>query len=384
MQITQNSCRKGEVSLRQIKDVSVIGNKILLLLSGIAETERCNFPISDGYASVKYSHTLIQQMLLYIAMSNSNGFVPIVLVEVLASEMGCSVRAVQQNNKVLADAGVLEWERLCSGCIQVRFHNYSSGVLDVHSEDEVMVVGEGERIFLELPVTFDPIKVCTTMSVERVSELVSLKDVNVLRVALRLLVFEKEANLRKQTQVYVSDNDIKQVLPRYLHFPKAINEVVEKLKMIFDIHVYNTREAVLEFVDNEVYDKTLSIIAGSRLVLCINVQKETPLQVSLKGIRDENKKTMVLDESFWEAVQYLENHTDFLCIQKKSGQTERYLHYAYLERQLYNNGWFVDIESLDSQDWFRACRFVFPEDNIIVMRHLRHEARKRKKWKVAR
>ena len=357
---------------------------MLLLLSGIAETDRCNSPISEGYASVKYSHTLIQQMLLYIALSNSSGIVPIILEEVLASEMECSVRTVKHNNKVLADAGVLEWERLYSGCIQVRFHNFLHSVLDVPSENEATEMGEGQLLFDGLPLKFDPIKVCATISAGRVIELVSLKDVNALRVALRLLVFGKEAILRKQTQVYVSDNDIKQVLPSYLHFPKAINEVVEELKMIFDFHVYNTQEAVLEFVDNEVYDKTLSIIVGSRLVLCLNVQEETSLQVSLKGIRDESKKTLVIDEYFWEAVQYLQFHTDFLCIQKKSGQTERYLHYAYLERVLYDNSWFVDIESLDSQDWFRACRYVFPEDNVIVMRHLWNEARKRKKWKVAR
>ena len=245
-----------------LKAFSAIGNKMLILLSGLNKTEKNAYGISDAYASVKYSHTLIQQMLLYVALSDSNGIVPIVLEEELSEEMECSIRTIQHNNKVLTDAGILSWERLCSGCIQVTFQGYLPNVLDLTPESDTSETDEGYLLSgdeIGLAEKYKSKKGYTIMSAERVRELVRLKDVNALRIALRFYrAFEKDVVSRKQEHAYLSYNEFKQFLPKYLHFPKAINELALKVKALFDLNIYNTKEKVTELIKLENPNPTLA------------------------------------------------------------------------------------------------------------------------------
>lgn len=246
----------------QLKAFSSIGNKMLVLLSGLSKKEKKEYCISTAYASVKYSHTLIQQVLLYIALANSKGIIPLVPEDELAAEMDCSLRTIQHNNKILSDAGILDWERRCTGCIRVTFHGYLQNVLDLTPElsgtetkgDDLL---SGDEI--ELSGKFKSEKGYTIMSAERIRELVNLKDVNALRVALRFYrAFEKEVVVGKQKHAYVTYEEFKQFLPKYLHFPKAINELAQKVKALFDLNTYKKGNDVLGFVKDTAPAEALS------------------------------------------------------------------------------------------------------------------------------
>lgn len=360
---------------------------MLLLLSGLKEAEKKSYGVLGTYADVRDSHTRLQQILLYLALADSNGVVHTVLEEMLAEEIGCSIRTIQHNNKVLVDAGVLECRRICVGCIQLRFHKYLLNVLGLVPECDATEKEEGGRFpidQIDLFERFRSVHRCTMISAERVIELVSLKDVNALRIAFHTLVIEKEAVLGNQRHVYLSKKDFREVLPKYLHSPRAIIQVVKELKGIFDMSIYNLQDKVFENLDNEAIDSLLEKKAVSGFLIRLNVREEIPLRVNLESIRDTSRKTLVIDEDFWESVEYLEFHINFLSVREKSGQSDRYLHYSYLDKTVYNGEFYTTIDMQDSQKWFRACRYVFPEDNVIVMRRLWDEARKRKKWKVAR
>jgi len=370
----------------RIKDVSVIGKKFLLLLSGARKAEGNSYDISDEYASVKYSHTRIQQILLYLTLADSNGIVGFVLEEMLAEEMSCSVGTIKQNNKVLAEAGILECERLFPGCIQVRFHDYLCSVLGLVPERDTTEIEEGDCFPIEQIDNFEKfqsIHKCTRIGVERVRELVSLRDVNALRIALRFLVLEKEAILRNQPYVYLTAKEISQTLPKYLHFSSAVIQAVKELNGIFDMSIYNTQDKVFENMDNEAIVSLLEKKPMTWFLIRLNVQEEVPLRVTLESLRDTSRKTLVIDEDFWESVEYLEFHMNFLSVQEKSGQSNQYLLYSYLDKTLYNDEFYTTFEMQDSQKWFRNCRYVFPKDNIIVMRCLWDESKKRNKWKEA-
>lgn len=246
----------------QLKAFSSIGNKMLILLSGLAENEKSFYGISDAFASVKYSHTLIQQMLLYMALADSNGIVHIVLEDELAKEMDCSVRTIQHNNKRLTEAGVIGHRRICVGCIQITLQDYLHNVLDLMLEHDTTETEETSDISSDeigKAGRFKSKRGYTIMSAERVRELVNLKDVNALRIALRFYrVLEKEVQVSKQEHAYVSYDEFKRFLPKYLHFPKAINELSRKVKGLFDLETYKTRGEVQSIVKDKIATAALA------------------------------------------------------------------------------------------------------------------------------
>lgn len=360
---------------------------MLLLLSGLKEAEKNSYGTLGTYPNVKNSHARMQQILLYLALADSNGVVPIVLEEMLAEEIGCSIRTIQHNNRVLEDAGVLEYRRLFPGCIQLKFHNYLLNVLGLVPESNATKMEEGGGFpgdKIDLFERFQSIHRCIRIDAERVLELVSLKDVNALRIAFQTLAIEKEAVLNNQGHVYLSKKNFREVLPKYLHSPRAMIQVVKELNGIFDMSILSIQDKVFENMDNEAIVSLLEKKPMTGFLIRLNVQEEVPLRVTLESIRDTSLKTLVIDEDFWESVEYLEFHMNFLSVWEKSGQSDQYLHYSYLDKKVYNGEFYTTIDMQDSQKRFRACRYVFPEDNIIVMRHLWDEARKRKKWKAAR
>lgn len=293
----------------RLKAFSSIGNKMLILLSGLSKNEKKEYAISDSYASVKYSHTLIQQTLLYMALADSNGVVPFVHESELALEMDCSVRTVQLNNKALMDAGVLECERLYTGCAQIRFRGYLENVLDLTpesdiAEDDDSDIVSGDKV--GLPTKFESNKGYTVLSAERVRELVHLKDVNALRIALRFYrAFEKDVASRNQSHAYLSYKEFKQFLPKYLHFPKAINELLGKIRNLFQLDIYDTVDKIDKH--SKAVIPTISLakkLKGRFLARLTLTEEKTPRY-------EKSKQVIGLRAAFNELRNYTFNESDY-------------------------------------------------------------------------
>lgn len=264
----------------RLKAFSSIGNKMLILLSGLSKNEKKEYDISDSFAKVRYSHSLIQQTLLYMALADSNGIIHMVLEKELASEMDCSVRTIKHNNKILMDAGVITWGRLFPGCIEVKFQGYLQNVLDLKLKNDSSTADVAEDIQIVsgdevgLSGKFETKKGYAVLSADRVRELVKLKDVNALRIALRFYrAFEKDVVVRNQPHTFSTYTEFKQFLPKYLHFPKAINDLLGKVKGLFDMSIYHTAEELSGLVEGKAPNDPISQMVKTGFLTRYTVSK---------------------------------------------------------------------------------------------------------------
>ncbi|OUL08979.1 hypothetical protein B0533_06100 [Sedimentibacter sp. SX930] len=109
----------------------------------------------------------------------------------------------------------------------------------------------------------------------------------------------------------------------------------------------------------------------------------TALECTLTSLRGRNMKKMMIDEVFWENVEYLQFQSEFLYVRLKRGRPVFYLHHWVLEGMMDEEELNFDWEQMETLDWFRACRYVFPKENKAFLHYLGDESQKRNKWKEA-
>ena len=109
----------------------------------------------------------------------------------------------------------------------------------------------------------------------------------------------------------------------------------------------------------------------------------TALETTLTSIRGRSMKKMMIDEVFWENVEYLQFQSEFLYVRLNRGRPVYYLHHWVLERMMDEEELNFDWEDMETLEWFRACRFVFPKESNTFLQYLWDESQKRNKWKEA-
>lgn len=109
----------------------------------------------------------------------------------------------------------------------------------------------------------------------------------------------------------------------------------------------------------------------------------TSVETTLKSIRGRSTKKMMIDEVFWENVEYLQFQSEFLYIHLKRGRPVYYLHHEVLEGLMDEKELNYEWKHMESLDWFHACRYVFPKENKAFLHYLWDESKKRNKWKEA-
>lgn len=235
---------------------SPVSNKLLIALSGITRNhkietadgrteyhyEKHSYGIKDSYLSFSWSQ--IKQLLLLVGSSDSNGNIVYAKESDLASAMNCSERTVQRNNKIFSDRGILKWSRLYSGTISVQFTNYLDDIMDLQEITDTVSDHAG---CVELPEfenrKFRSKSGYTVLTSETLHSLLELDDVNALRLSLRALrAIEKDIHVRNEEESFFSYAEIKNSIPPYLRYKKAVLSLLNKVEQLFNLDIYDTEK----------------------------------------------------------------------------------------------------------------------------------------------
>lgn len=251
----------------EVKRHTLIGNKLLMLFSGLSRNtkkngkpfyEKHHVGLANEYVEIgKWSTTMVKQMMAYVSMCDSNGMIPYISEKELANLMDCSVRTIQMNNKKFIKYGIITCDRAFMGHISISLCNYVQNVLDLHKgerdggivrpkedsvDDVYAYLGEEEGSFYSKSGY-------TSISHELLYRLFKIKDVNVIRLICRVLYrYEIDVNLHMNDSTLISLDDLKQVLPRYVGHKKAIKKLMREVKDILNIEIYDTEEKLQEFL----------------------------------------------------------------------------------------------------------------------------------------
>ncbi|GAB6428972.1 hypothetical protein bcgnr5372_40550 [Bacillus luti] len=282
-----------------IKRHTLIANKLLVLFSGLSRNTKVNdkyyyekhaFGIDSKFLPIpgefKWTASLIKQMLAYVAKSNSEGFISFLSEEDLANTIQCSVRTVRNNNKLLEDKGILRWDRIFGEYIKVELIDYLMNFLDLTPKSSTQI--KKDDPFADVKEQLADIRETllgeeelteyvskggyTSVSDEVIYELFKIKDVNVLRLAMRALyTFEKEVNVKEHAEALVSYSEIKSVLPQYIGYKAAIRQMANKLSHIFKLELFEGYQCIRTFFEEKKPNKTTEDKIKDGFVLSFNL-----------------------------------------------------------------------------------------------------------------
>lgn len=260
---------------------ALIANKMLIVMSGLSrmtktetgyQYEKHQFGISDQFLQLSWTKSLMKQCLAYASLCTSTGHIALVSEEELAQAMKCSVRTVQQNNMTLEQHGIIQWDRIWGAYIEVSLCDYLKHWLDLHPKHDAAAESFEEELAEEYLSNFTSKGGYTSLSQEMVLSLLALDHVNELRLAFRgLYNYEKQVNVKKETEAIVSYSEIKHVLPRYTSHKAAIRRMGEKLRSIFTIEWFEKEEIIHTFYEEKRPNPSLLSKLKDGFVVSFNV-----------------------------------------------------------------------------------------------------------------
>ena len=272
----------------------LVANKLLAVMSGLNRQtkqngtytyEKHNLGISDAFLSIKWTASLMKQLLTYASKCTSDGTITLISEQEMARTMGCSVRTIQNNNSLLANAGIIQWDRLWGGYIEVSLCNYLEDFLDLHTKESSQEKAED---FQE--DEYYSKGGYTSITDEVMYLLLGIRSVNVLRLALRALyTYEKDVNVKKETEALLSYSEIKHILPRYIGYKRAIRQLADKLSSIFKIELFEKEDCIKTFMEEKNMKKSI----------LEKVKDGFILSCSLIGSRD-SKKQKTIEKAYAE------------------------------------------------------------------------------------
>lgn len=225
----------------------IVANKLLVAMSGISSWtvrkgeyvyEKHDYHISEPYLTQKWTKSAIRQFLAYVSLCNSEGHLYFVSENELSNMTGISLRTIQENNKEFALNGILSFRRIWGEYLDVTVHNYKEEVRDLTLAENGTVSSKTGY---------------TSLWHEVILKLLSIKNINELRLALRsLLVFEKEVNVQQLDEAILSYDEIKGFLPSYCGHKKAIKEMVANLSDFIYITCMESTEMVKELFHRQI------------------------------------------------------------------------------------------------------------------------------------
>lgn len=229
----------------------ILSNKLLVAMSGISSWtsrngqyvyEKNNYHISESYITQKWTKSAIRQFLAYVSLSNNKGHITFASEEELADMIHCSVRTVQENNKMFVENGILEVRRIWGEFLDVNIINYTKEVRDLEMKEDGTAVSTTGY---------------TSIWHEVMTEILAIENINVLRLALRcLLLHEKEVHVQELEEAILSYDEIKGFLPKYVGYKKAIKELASNLSNIFHISCMENKEMVKDLFSRQTKGRT--------------------------------------------------------------------------------------------------------------------------------
>lgn len=259
-----------------------VGNKVLIALGGLNRDSKLDeggykydkhqYHISDRFTDLKWSKSLIKQLLVYVASCNSVGEVAVISESVMAKAMGVSIRTIQHNNCLLKKAGILNWERVFSEVITVSFTHYNYDIIGLETEG--------------IEKTEDQATGYTYIEDTTIKELLNEQDVNVLRASLRFLALaETHFNDSSQsTEIHLYFKDLTNFLPKYVGYKAKIKDICSKAKRFVPVKLIEGKEKVFNFLKNQRVTK--SVVRKAKDTLVFVMQREAHKPASRKRLED--------------------------------------------------------------------------------------------------
>lgn len=290
-------CRmKGGYNMKQrkmtMKRHILVANKLLACMSGLNRKtkqddgryyyEKHALGLAQNFLEIKWTASLMKQVLAYVSKCNSQGYISLLSEQELATSIQCSVRTIQNNNKLLEQHGIIQWDRLWGEYIQVNLSNYLENFLDLYKKEKETTADETPSLSTEHPAhqesfegeldSYTSKSGYTSISDEVMYLLFEIKNVNVLRMGLRaLFAYEKDVNVKKDTEALLSYSEIKHVLPNYIGYKAAIKKMAAQLNQIFHVEILEKHECVREFFIEKQPKKSIVDKIKDGFIMSINL-----------------------------------------------------------------------------------------------------------------
>ena len=173
----------------------------------------------------RFSALQIKQALLYYYLCNSNGIIRGVEKKKLAESLNCTVKTIENNNKVFSKHNLFTTKRDCAGSIYVRINNY---------EEQHEQGGKGYMPFVSSVLK----KILNDGASEenKTKKENKIKDclrVNELRFLLKALA-KFDFNFKKKHKTKFMFNEIKTFLATNFHNLKALTTLTDILNNMFN------------------------------------------------------------------------------------------------------------------------------------------------------
>jgi len=245
----------GEYNMLKLNAFPKVGNKVLIALSGISKETKVDdhtyvydkhtYHISDRFISLRWSKSLIKQLILYVSASDSDGDITLISETKMAEAMNVSVRTIQHNNMILSKSDIIQWSRLFSDTITVSFNHYLYDILGLEGKMKNAEERSTGFTFLDKDV---------------IDKLLKEDDVNVLRTTLRLFALsEGRFNSKTNAQeLHVFFKDLTNFLPNYVGYKAKIKEICQKVSMFFPVKLIEGKEQFNNFIQSHKITKKIA------------------------------------------------------------------------------------------------------------------------------
>lgn len=249
-----------------------VGNKVLIALAGINRDSTIDndgykydasyFHIDKRFLEFSWSKSLIKQLLVYIACSDSVGEISYISEIEVADMIGVSVRTVQHNNYLLQKQDILSWERILSDMIHVTFNHYK---FDISGFEELEISKQRHGQNKKHSTGY------TKISKKTIEMLTKEEDVNVIRATLRLFAMtEIQFNGTKQMpEINVFYKDLTNFLPTYVGYKSKIKEICDEVTKYIPVKVIEGASSVKNFMQKRVLSTNMLRKAKDKLIYLI-------------------------------------------------------------------------------------------------------------------
>lgn len=281
----QSYCNRKDVKsyyifTRNIHNYKLRKLKPAKFTGGLKSKKSINFIKSElSLVNYRFSELQIKQALLYYYLSNSEGIINGVEKKKLAEALNCTVKTVENNNKVFLKHNLFDIKRDCAGSIYVRIKDY-------HLQYQ-----EGGTGYMPF----------TTSILKRILNTDDLK-VNEIRFLLKALV-KFDFNYKKKHKTKFLFSEIKKFLANNFHNVKSLSKLIQILnnqfKELLNISIVKNNEITID-IANEVHGKFV---------------KETALAKNKAMIR----KLMYENDFLVKSKSYLDNLKSDKKVQIESG-----------------------------------------------------------------
>lgn len=188
-----------------------------------------------SYESKRLSKLQLKQGLLYhFSIINEHGIARGLSLKRIAKILNCSVKTVQSNNIKLMNQGYIWVTYIDSD----KFNILLCGYKNYHLEAR-----EGGRGYIQMPNTV-------------LKELLSISNVNALRLEIRKIIEFDNKNIgaKKSSSVSFDNEDIKRLLPKYINYRGAIENVLSQQSSLF-VTMYDGKSIKFKLKDSFNSDK---------------------------------------------------------------------------------------------------------------------------------